>query len=153
MKVTVELTTVDQIEAVLTALKALSNQRVLSIAKEPSEEIKPAAVAEEPKVERRGRKPKAAVTVEVSEAVAGAAEAEVDEAEEPAAQVEPREGDIDDSQMREIGGRLLREMNAKGKDGVAELTKILASLASKKVTEVPMNLRPRFVEKVESALA
>ena len=103
---------------------------------------------------KRGRKPKAeAVEAPAVEAQSEPKNEPTETEAEAVSTVEPQEGDIDDAKMREIGGKLLRELNAQGKDGVATLTQILSSLGSKKVTEVPMNLRPRFVAKVEEALA
>lgn len=162
MKVIIELTSLDEIKTVVEALEGKNRQAVMNLASTsttPGEKMTTAVVsaAEEPaKTEpaKRGRKPKnetvEAPAVEVqSEPKNEATETEA----EAVSTVEPQEGDIDDAKMREIGGKLLRELNAKGKDGVAKLTEILSSFSSKKVTEVPMNLRPRFVAKVEEALA
>ena len=161
MKVTFELTSIDEIETVVAALKGRNTQAVMNLAPSVAQDNGRSESTEETKTEpaktepaRRGRKPKN----ETVEAPAVEAQSEPkNEATETEAEavstVEPQEGDIDDAKMREIGGKLLRELNAQGKDGVATLTQILSSLGSKKVTEVPMNLRPRFVAKVEEALA
>lgn len=162
MKVTFELTSIDEIETVVAALKGRNTQAAMNLAPAsttPGEKMTTAVVsaAEEPaKTEpaKRGRKPKAeAVEAPVAEAQSEPKNEPTETEAEAVSTVEPQEGDIDDTKMREIGGKLLRELNAQGKDGVATLTQILSSLGSKKVTEVPMNLRPRFVAKVEEALA
>lgn len=159
MKVTFELTSIDEIETVVAALKGRNTQAALSLAPKTELEMPQPAlkVAEEPaKTEpaRRGRKPKnETVEAPVAEAQSEPKNEATETEAEAVSTVEPQEGDIDDAKMREIGGKLLRELNAQGKDGVAALTQILSSLGSKKVTEVPMNLRPRFVAKVEEALA
>lgn len=153
MKVTIELTTLDEVKAVVAALEGKNTQAALQLA--PAAEVKAAEEPAKTEPAKRGRKPKSEVAVETpaEETSAEAKNEDTGTEAEVASTVEPEAGDIDDAKMREIGGKLLREMNAKGKDGVGELTKILSSLSSKKVTEVPMNLRPRFVAKVEEALA
>jgi len=164
MKVIIELTSLDEVKTVVEALEGKNRQAIMNLTpsstsvaqdnarSESTEGTKTEPAKTEPA--RRGRKPKN----ETVEAPAVEAQSEPkNEATETEAEavstVEPQEGDIDDAKMREIGGKLLRELNAQGKDGVATLTQILSSLGSKKVTEVPMNLRPRFVAKVEEALA
>lgn len=165
MKVTFELTSIEEIETVVAALKGRNTQTVMNLApktevgtvsmkavhEESGEEVT-VSVPAKAEPTKRGRKPKE-VEAPAAEVQSEPKNEPIETAVEAASTVEPQEGDIDDTKIREIGAKLLREMNTKGKDGVAELTKILSSLGSKKVIEIPMNLRPRFVQKVEEALA
>lgn len=164
MKITIELTSLEDVKAVVAALEGKNTQAAMTLA--PRAVAVAVAIAkEEPKPEaKRVRRTKAEIeaaeaaakadeTVETAEEVAETKNDDTGAEAVQAGTVEAREGDIDDATIREVGGKLLREMNAKGKDGVAELTKILASLSSKKVIEIPLNLRPRFVAKVNEALA
>lgn len=167
MKVTFELTSIDEIETVVAALKGRNTQAAMNLVpktevgtvsmkavhEESGEEVT-VSVPAKAEPAKRGRKPKNETVEAPAAEVQSEPKNEATETEaEAVSTVEPQEGDIDDAKMREIGGKLLRELNAQGKDGVATLTQILSSLGSKKVTEVPMNLRPRFVAKVEEALA
>jgi hypothetical protein len=154
MKITIELTNLDEVKAVVAALENRNTQTVMALAPAPqAAEVKAEAVAKlEPKT-KAAPKAKKSTVAEIAEEVAASKNDATSAEAEAVSTVETQEGDIDDATMREVGGKLLREMNANGKDGVGELTKILSSLSSKKVTEVPMNLRPRFVAKVSEALA
>lgn len=153
MKITIELTSLEDVKAVVAALEGKNTQTALALA--PTANVTTVAKEEQAKEGPKAKTAKAKKTVAATETVE-TAEAKNDDTGTEADQagtVESQESDIDDAKMREIGGKLLREMNANGKDGVGELTKILSSLSSKKVTEVPMNLRSRFLDKVTEALA
>jgi len=161
MKITIELTNLDEVKAVVAALENRNAQSVMALAPAPKAEAVAAAaeVKAEPKAAKAPKTKKAAEVEAHREAITDAKEEKeyvnenADTGVEIIESAAAEAGDIDDATMREVGGRLLRELNAKAKDGVGELTKILSSLGSKKVTEVPMNLRPRFVAKVSEALA
>jgi len=167
MKITIELTSLEDVKAVVAALEGRNAQAVLPFSPSPQfaesqagaslQAVKapPAAKAVTTKDKVTKTKKSAEVSAEpnvIDETLANGQTSTVEITEAPVT-VEQVAGDIDDATMREVGGKLLRELNAKAKDGVGELTKILSSLGSKKVTEVPMNLRPRFIAKVTEALA
>jgi len=149
MKINIELTSLEDVKAVVAALEGKNAQAILPFS--PSPQYAEPAAKSEPKT--KVTKPKKSTIAEIAKEVAASKNEDTGAEAEAVSTVETQEGDIDDATMREVGGKLLREMNANGKDGVGELTKILSSLSSKKVTEVPMNLRPRFVAKVTEALA